>query len=75
MSHFFAYIARMRYILRWGLMRNTMPENIAEHSLQVAMIAHALALMHNKYEGGACDAQRVLALAVYHDAEETITGD
>ena len=45
MSHFFAYLTRMKFIQRWGLMRNTRPENIQEHSLQVAMIAHALAVM------------------------------
>lgn len=75
MSHFFAYLSRMRQIIRWGLMRNTQPENNQEHSLQVAMIAHALAIMHNKYDGGNVDAQRVMTLAVYHDASEVITGD
>ena len=45
MSHFFAYLARMKFIFRWGLMRNTRPENIQEHSLQVAMVAHGLALV------------------------------
>jgi 5'-deoxynucleotidase len=74
MHHFFAYIARMRYIMRWGLMRNTCQESIAEHSLQTAMIAHALALMHNAC-GGAVDPNNVMALAVYHETGEVITGD
>ncbi|MGI5877929.1 MAG: 5'-deoxynucleotidase [Christensenellales bacterium] len=74
-SHFFAYMARMKYILRWGLMRNTRPENIAEHSLQVAMVAHALALIRNRRYGGTVDPERVLALSVYHEASEVITGD
>lgn len=74
-SHFFAYMARMKYILRWGLMRNTRPENIAEHSLQVAMVAHALALIRNRRYGGAVDPERVLALSVYHETSEVITGD
>ena len=49
---FFAYISRMKYITRWGLMRNTETENIQEHSLQVAMLAHALALIHNDLNNG-----------------------
>ncbi len=75
MSHFFSYMARMKYIKRWGLMRNTREENIQEHSLQTAMIAHALALIKNKLFGGHADAEHVLALAVYHEAGEVITGD
>lgn len=47
-SHFFAYLARMKFIQRWGLMRNTRPENTQEHSLQVAMIAHGLAVIGNR---------------------------
>ncbi|MBP3371899.1 MAG: 5'-deoxynucleotidase [Clostridia bacterium] len=74
MHHFFAYISRMRNIFRWGLMRNTHPENIAEHSLQTAMIAHALAIMHNKL-GGSVDEKNVMALALYHETGEVITGD
>jgi 5'-deoxynucleotidase len=75
-SHFFAYLARMKFIQRWGLMRNTSAENIQEHSLQVAMIAHALALFATERLGaGAVDPARVALLAVYHDAEEVITGD
>ncbi len=75
MSHFFAYLARMRYIRRWGLMRNTSPENIQEHSLQVAMIAHGLAVIRNRLFKGAVNPERVVALAVYHEASEVITGD
>lgn len=77
MSHFFAYMARMKFIARWGLMRNTRQENIQEHSLQVAMIAHALAAIHNKLypELGLVDANRIAILAVYHEAGEVITGD
>lgn len=74
-SHFFAYLARMKFIQRWGLMRNTRAENIQEHSLQVATVAHALAAARNRVFGGAVDAHRVLALAVYHDVAEVITGD
>ena len=76
MSHFFAFLARMKFIRRWGLMRNTLPENIQEHSLQVAMIAHALALFANDRSGRCVvDPARVALLAVFHDAEEVITGD
>lgn len=75
MSHFFAYLGRMKYILRWGLMRNTQPENIQEHSLQVAAIGHGLAVISNRYFGGNINADRVTALAVFHEASEVITGD
>ncbi|MFA5535638.1 MAG: 5'-deoxynucleotidase [Bacillota bacterium] len=74
-SHFFAYLARMKLINRWGLMRNTLTENIQEHSLQVAMVAHGLAIIRNEFFGGQMDQDRVLALAVFHDAGEVITGD
>ncbi|HOB19149.1 MAG TPA: 5'-deoxynucleotidase [Candidatus Atribacteria bacterium] len=75
MSHFFAYLSRMKYIKRWGLMRNTRDENIQEHSLQVAMIAHSLAVIRNRCFNGDTDPQKVLLLAVYHEASEVITGD
>lgn len=74
-SHYFAYLARLKYILRWGLMRNTRPENTQEHSLQVAMVAHALAVIRNRLYGGSVDPERTALLAVFHDAEEVITGD
>ncbi len=75
MFHFFAYMARMRHIARWGLMRNTFPENDQEHATQVAMVAHALALISNARYGGRLDAGRIAALALYHDAGEVLTGD
>lgn len=75
MSHFFAYLARMKFIQRWGLMRNTQVENIQEHSLHVAMIAHALAVLKNTRFGAEIDPDRTALLAVFHDAEEVITGD
>ena len=65
----------MKYIGRWGLMRNSRVENIQEHSLQVAMIAHGLAVIKNKFFGGDIDAEKVAAVAMYHDASEIITGD
>ena len=73
--HFFAYVSRLRYIRRWGLMRSVMPENDAEHSLQVAMIAHAIAIMGRDHYGRKVDPEHVLALGVYHDVSEVITGD
>ncbi|NLL93276.1 MAG: 5'-deoxynucleotidase [Clostridiales bacterium] len=74
-KNFFAMIARMKYINRWGLMRNTIKENIAEHSLDVALIAHGLAVISNIYFDGHIDAERVAVLAMFHDATEIITGD
>ena len=74
-SHFFAYISRMRFIQRWALMRNTAPENVQEHSHQVAVLAHALAVLRNEYFGGQVDAGQVAAAALYHDAAEILTGD
>lgn len=74
-SHFFAYIARMRYIMRWALMRNTSSENVQEHSHMTAVLAHALAVIRNKVYGGSVDAGAVAAAALYHDATEIITGD
>lgn len=75
MHHFFAYLSRMRFITRWGLMRNTLPENDMEHAMQCAMIAHALALIGNTRHGRAYEPGRVMALALYHDASEVFTGD
>ncbi len=74
-SHFFAYISRMRFIQRWALMRNTAPENVQEHSHQVAVLAHALALIRNEKFGGRVDPGLVAAAALYHDASEILTGD
>jgi 5'-deoxynucleotidase len=75
MYHFFSFMAKMKHIKRWGLMRNTREENIQEHSLQTAMIAHALAIIKNTYFGGEVDAEHVMAVAVFHEAGEVITGD
>lgn len=75
MHHFFAYLSRMKFIQRWGLMRNTLPENDMEHAMQAAMIAHAIALIGNQRYERAYDAERIMALALYHDAAEVITGD
>ena len=75
MYPFFAYMARLKLIRRWSLMRNTQPENDAEHSLQVAMIAHAIALLGNARYHRECNPEHVMTLAVYHDASEVITGD
>ena len=74
-SHFFAYISRMRFIQRWALMRNTASENVQEHSHQVAVLAHALALIRNEKFGGRVDPGLVAAAALYHDASEILTGD
>ena len=75
MSHFFAYLARMKFIRRWGLMHSAYPENIQEHTVRVAHIAHALAIIRNRMFGGAVDPSRAAALALYHDASEVLTGD
>ena len=72
---FFPMISRMRYINRWGLMRNTQPENIQEHSHQVAVLAHALAVIQNRRFGGQVDPGEVAVAALYHDAGEILTGD
>ena len=74
-SHFFAYLSRMRFIQRWALMRNTAPENVQEHSHQVAVLAHALAVIRNEKFGGHADAGAVAVAALYHDASEILTGD
>ena len=74
-NHFFAMLSRMKYINRWALMRNTHMENISEHSLEVATVAHALAVIHNTRFGGNVNADRAAVLGVFHDAPEIITGD
>ncbi|MDR3983879.1 MAG: 5'-deoxynucleotidase [Dysosmobacter sp.] len=74
-SHFFAYLSRMRFIQRWALMRNTAPENVQEHSHQVAVLAHALAVIRNEKFGGQVDPGAVAVAALYHDASEILTGD
>ncbi len=74
-SKFFAYLSRLRWIQRWGLKRNSEPENVMEHSWEVATIAHALALIKNRYFNGNVDPQQIATAALYHDASEVITGD
>lgn len=74
-SKFYAYLSRLRWIKRWGLMRNAQEENVMEHSWEVATIAHALALIKNRYYDGNINAQAVATAALYHDVSEVITGD
>jgi len=74
-NHFYAIMSRMKNILRWGLMRNNRPENLSEHSLEVAQIAHALALINRNRFGGNADPNFVSVVAIYHDSSEIITGD
>ncbi|MGN0172158.1 MAG: 5'-deoxynucleotidase [Acutalibacteraceae bacterium] len=73
--HFYAMLSRMKYINRWALMRNTREENLCEHSQDVAVIAHALAVLTNTRFGGQADEGRCALLALYHDAPEILTGD
>ncbi len=73
--HFFAYLARMKLIDRWSLMRCTQRENVQEHSLQVAVVAHALALIKKKYFDGVIAPEKVALFAIFHDATEVLTGD
>ena len=74
-ENFFAYISRMRYITRWSLMRNSYAENIQEHSHMVAVLAHGLAVIRNRYFDGCVDEGSVAVAALYHDASEILTGD
>ena len=75
MADFFAFINRMKYIERWGLMRNTVSDNLQEHCFQTAIIAHALALIDAKVYGGSLIPEKAAVYALYHDAPEIITGD
>ena len=75
MSHFFAYLNRMRLIKRWGLMRNLREENVQEHGLQVAVIAHGLALIEKRIFGREVSPEHVMALAAFHEVGEVFTGD
>jgi 5'-deoxynucleotidase len=75
MNLFFAYLNRLKLIQRWGLMRNAIPENDMEHSMQCALIAHALAAIAVERYGRAVDPQTAATLALYHDASEVLTGD
>ena len=74
-SNFYAMMSRMKNIYRWGLMRNTKSENLSEHSLETAYIAHALAIIKNNCFGGNVNAERVAVAAMFHDTSEIITGD
>ncbi len=75
MSKFFAFLNRMKYIKRWSLMRSVREENIMEHSLEVSILAHALAVIKNKMFGGKVNIEKVVLLAQYHEVGEVITGD
>ena len=75
MSQFFAMLSRMKYINRWGLMRNTRPETLSEHSLEVAFLAHALGVLRNKRFSGSVNPERLALLSLFHDVPEIITGD
>ena len=74
-SSFYAYLSRLRWIKRWGLKRNALDENVMEHSWEVSVIAHTLALIKNRYYNGNVDANAVATAALYHDITEVITGD
>lgn len=74
-EHFFAYLARMKYIGRWGLMRSTIPENLQEHSHMTAVLAHALAVIRRDVLGGDADPDAAAVAALFHDAPEILTGD
>lgn len=75
MSKFFAFLNRMKYIQRWSLMRSTVPENIAEHSHQVAMISHCLGVINNVIFAGDINPDKMSVIANYHEVSEVITGD
>jgi len=74
-SHFFAYLSRMKHIKRWGLMKNVSVEDIEQHSFQVAIVAHGLAVIGNKYFGKNYDTDKVCTLGTFHEVSEVITGD
>ncbi|BCG65845.1 MAG: 5'-deoxynucleotidase [Methyloprofundus sp.] len=74
-SHFFAYISKIRWLQRWGLKRNAVAENVMEHSWEVSVISHALALIKNRYFDGKLDVNAIVVAALYHDCSEVLTGD
>ncbi len=73
--NFYAYMDRMKYIKRWQLMRSVREENIMEHTQQVALFAHALAIINNKVLGGTANAEKTVLYALYHECSEVMTGD
>ena len=75
MEKFYAYLDRMKFIKRWQLMRSTRDENIMEHSHQVAVLTHALAVIENKVYGGNINVERAVLYALYHEVSEVMTGD
>ena len=74
-ENFFAYISRMRYIGRWSLMRNSLPENIQEHSHMVAVLAHALGVIRRDVFHVPCNPDEAATVALFHDSAEILTGD
>lgn len=74
-SNFFAMLSRMKYVNRWGLMRNTIPESLSDHTMDVVIIAHALTVIGNLYFDRNLDENRAALLAAFHDAPEILTGD
>ena len=74
-SRFYAYLSRMKHIFRWSLMKNSQQESLSVHTLDTAVIAHALGLLRNRRFGGSCDVERLVLLAIYHDCSEILTGD
>lgn len=75
MSNFFALLFRMKYIPRWGLMRCSAEENVAEHTTETAILAHALCVIENEMFGGKLDPEKAAVIALYHETAEVITGD
>ena len=75
MSHLFAYLSRMKFIRRWSLMHSTYPENVQEHSLQIALVTHMLAVIRNRLFSGGVNPERAATLALYHDVGEVLIGD
>ena len=74
-NSFYALVFRQKYIRRWGLMRNTLSENLSEHAMETAVISHALALIGNEFFGKNYDAEHIATLALFHDVPEVFTGD
>lgn len=74
-SRFYAYLSRMKHIFRWSLMKNSQQESLSVHTLDTAVIAHALGILRNRRFGGNCDVERLVLLAIYHDCSEILTGD